>query len=91
MSRATMAILDHYSSTPDDPKHDNCPGGEKWWCSYKRGLISGDTNEHVPIKNPIAPAIYHCIKPAFEHLSNVSFLEGCIKAYTQNSNESCTV
>ena len=88
MSTATMAILDHYSSTPDEPKHDNCPGGEKSWCSYKRSLISGDANEHVPIKNPIAPAIYHRIKPVFERLSNVSFLQGCIKAYTQNSNES---
>ena len=26
MSTAAMATQDHYSSTPDDPKHDHCPG-----------------------------------------------------------------
>ena len=83
-----MAILDHYSSTLEEPKHDNCPVGEKSWCSYQRSLISGDVNDHIPIKNPIVPAIYDRIKPVFDRLSSVTFLEGCVNAYTQNANES---
>ena len=34
MSKYAWAILDHYSSTVEDREHDNCPPGEKSWCSY---------------------------------------------------------
>ena len=88
MSKATMAILDNYSSTPEEPRHENCPKGDNSWCSYQRAVAKKDVNLHVPIKNPICPAIYERIKPAFERLSSVPFLEGCVNAYTQNANES---
>lgn len=83
-----MAILDHYASTTENPRHDNCPKGQSSWCSYQRSVFSGNPSEHVPIKDPIAPAIYERIKPLFLRLSSVSFLEGCVNAFTQNANES---
>lgn len=35
MSKATKAILQHYSSTVDRPRHDDCPAGPYSWCSYQ--------------------------------------------------------
>ena len=87
MSKATTAILDHYSSTIENPKHENCPEGVTSWCSFQRSLATEDA-QHIPIKNPIAPAIYERIKPVFDRLSSIPFLEGSVNAYTQNANES---
>ena len=29
-----LGILDHYSSTPEKPRHENCPTGPESRCSY---------------------------------------------------------
>ena len=87
MSRGVWAILDHYSSTIENPRHSNCPAGESSWCSYQRDLALG-TNNHRPIKNPLRPAVREVMVPVFERLASKSFLEGCVKCYTQNTNES---
>lgn len=34
MSKATHLILKHYSSTPENPRHEDCLGGEDSWGSY---------------------------------------------------------
>ena len=36
MSRATHAILQHYSSTLENPNHEDCPPRKNLWCSYNR-------------------------------------------------------
>lgn len=87
MSKATMAILKHYSSTVDDPKHEDCPKGSSSWCSYQRDKASG-SNLHVPIKDPLPDAVVEVIQPLFDRLGDEAFLVGCEKCYTQNANES---
>ena len=38
MSKATMAILDHYE---EDTLHDHCPPGKRKWCSLQRDVATG--------------------------------------------------
>ena len=86
MSKATHAILKHYSSTPEEPKHDDCPTGPNSWCSYQRNQANG-TNLHKPIKNPLPDAVVEVMQPLFDRLGNDTFLVGCESCYTQNRNE----
>ena len=87
MSKSVLAILDHYSSTIENPLHSNCPDGESSWCSYNRDKAL-NTNFHRPIKNALRPAVRQVMLPLFDRLSSVPFLEGCKECYTQNPNES---
>ena len=86
MAQATRAILKHYSSTPENPQHDDCPKGSSSWCSYQRD-ISSRQRTHKPIKNPLPPAVVEVIQPLFNRLSDERLLAGCEKCYTQNPNE----
>lgn len=87
MSKATHAILKHYSSTPEEPRHDDCPKGSSSWCTYQKDMANG-TNLHKPIKNPLCPAIVEVVQPIFDRLGNEAFLSGCENCMTQNVNES---
>ena len=86
MSRSTWAILDHYSSTAEEPKHDKCPTGETSWCSFQRDRVTGQTT-YKPVKWPFSKAVLDALKPLFERLASVEFLEGCRDCKTQNPNE----
>ena len=86
MSRATHAILKHYSSTLENPNHEDCPPGKNSWCSYNRDVASG-TNYHQPIKNPLPSAAVAKIQPLFDHLGSKEFLTSCEDSKTQNVNE----
>ncbi|XP_057304114.1 uncharacterized protein LOC130641359 [Hydractinia symbiolongicarpus] len=87
MSEAVWAILEHYSSSSDEPRHQRCPVGPTSWCSYNRDLCLG-TNAHKPLKNPLRPAVRETLIPLFTRLANQEFLEGVKQCYTQNPNES---
>ena len=49
MSKATMAILDHYK---EDKLHEHCPPGKESWCSFQRDVATG-SSFNKPIKNPL--------------------------------------
>lgn len=87
MAKATHAILKHYSSSPDNPCHDDCPKGASSWCSYNRDKATA-SNQHVPIKNPLPPAVVKVMEPIFNRLGDKHFLVGSEKCLTQNTNES---
>lgn len=87
MAQATRAILKHYSSTPENPQHEDCPTGKKSWCSVQKD-IACNTNTHQPIKDPIPPAVVEVIQPVFDKLSSESFLAACERCLSQNRNES---
>ena len=82
-----MAILDHYSSTTEHPRHENCPDGPESWCSWKRDLVNGEST-HTAIQNPFTPELRAIILPTFERLGDRKFLEKCKNCRTQNVNES---
>lgn len=83
MSQATHAILKHYSSTPETPRHEDCPTGPDSWCTY-----NNEKATHVPIENPVPPAVVDVVLPVFDRLGKKEFLVGCEKCLTQNANES---
>ena len=87
MARSTRAILKHYSSTVEEPKHDDCPAGASSWCSFQRDIANG-TDLHKPIKNPFSDAVVEVMQPLFDRLGDETFLIGCEGCYTQNRNES---
>ena len=87
MSRATHAILKHYSDLPLESRHGDCPTGQSSWCSYNRDIATKETS-HRPIKNPLPVAVVKAIQPIFEKLGDPTFLAGCEGALTQNVNES---
>ena len=87
MPRATHAILKHYSSTVDKPRHQDCPTGEDSWCSYNRDIATGKAT-HQPIKNLFPEAVVKAIQPIFNKLGDEHFLAGSEKCLTQNANES---
>ena len=87
MSKEVLAILYHYGSTEENPRHDHCPSGESSWCSYKRDEAL-NTSTHRLIKNPFHNAVIEKLEPVFKRLSDVAFLEGVKYCNTQNPNES---
>ena len=86
MSKATHAIIKHYSSTPEKPNHEDYPQDQNSWCSYNRDIAAG-TNYHQPIKNPLPPAVVAEIQPLFDRLGSKEFLANCEKRSTWNVNE----
>ena len=64
MSKATMAILNHYK---EDTLHDHCPPAKGSWCDFKRDVAT-ESSFHKPIKNPLPDAAVKVIKPLFDHL-----------------------
>lgn len=67
MARSTRAILKYYSSTVEEPKHDDCTAGASSWCSFQRDIANG-TNLHKPIKNPLSDAVVEVMQPLFDRL-----------------------
>ena len=86
MSKATHAIIKHYSSIPEKPNHEDCPQDRNSWCSYNRDIATG-TNYHRPIKNPLPSTFVAEIQPLFDRLGNKEFIASCEKGSTQNVNE----
>ena len=87
MSKATHAILKHYASTPEQPRHEDCPMGKDSWCSHNRDKATGQTT-HVPIQDPLPEAVVKVMQPTFDRLWSEQFLVGCEKCLDQNNNES---
>ena len=64
MSKATMAILDHYK---EDTLHDHCPAGKVRWCSFQRDVAT-ESSFHKPIKNQLPDVVVKVMKPLFGRL-----------------------
>ena len=86
MARETRAILKHYSSTPENQNHEDCPTGKSSWCSFNRDKSTNE-DTYRPIKNPLPLAVVAEIQPLFDRLSKKEFLAACEEVKTQNLNE----
>ena len=69
MSKAAMAILDHYK---EDTLHDYCPPDKGSWCSFQRDVAT-KSSFHKPIKNPLQHAVVKVIKLLFDRLGKKNF------------------
>ena len=72
MAKEIWAILDHYSSTLDKPKHDNYPKEESSWCPYQRD-IPNYQRTYKPAKWPLTKAIVDVLHPLFIQFMNDGF------------------
>jgi len=87
MAKAAHAILKYYSSTPENPHHEDCPQGAGSWCSYNCGLATGG-NTHKPIRDSLPQAVVDVVQPTFDRLGNEQFLAGCENCIDHNNYES---
>lgn len=89
MKTAIMSTLDHYCSTDEKPRHDNCPHGAKTWCNWRKAQVAGTLESfRHPINRVIQPDIEEYIRPIYEDLSRDDLLTKCLGGHTQNANES---
>jgi hypothetical protein len=89
MSKATMAILKHYTALPASTQHEDCPTGTSSWCKYQADLARNDGEvKYIEIKNPLSKALYEVLLPTFKALSNIGLLSACTNCKDQNANES---
>ena len=82
MEKAVRAILYHRGSSDQKPMHKYCPKGADSWCGWQRDRKSYKHHDTIP------PSIFKELKPIFTRLSDRKLLERCVKAQTQNANES---
>ncbi|CAH4030915.1 unnamed protein product [Pieris brassicae] len=64
-----MATLDHYCSTDELPRHDNCPEVAESWCEWRKAET---TNTLAAFKHPprlIDEHVEKHIRPVYEDLS----------------------
>jgi len=87
MAKATKAILKHYSSTEEEPKHEDCPAGSVSWCSYQRDIADG-TNLHKPIENPFPEAVVEVLQPLFDRLGDENLLAATSATHKTRMNVS---
>ena len=69
MSQEAWAIVKHYASTIDHPQYENCPKGERSWCSYQRDIATG-SQTYKPAKSPFSAAIVNAVTPIFKRLAD---------------------
>lgn len=91
MQKDIMATLKHCSSTNENPDHEDCPKGEESWCLYNRYKSSKNKDKqfnHKKMDVQLSKEVVKYMVPVYEHLSCPELLERCVRAGTQNSNES---
>ena len=88
LKRRIFAILFHFSSSDEHPKHIHCPTGEKSWCFWQRAIATskdpGSHKEHDTLPSEIGKKLV----PIFQRLSDENLLKRCMRTKTQNPNES---
>lgn len=88
MKNAIWATYYHYSSTDENPQHDQCPTGADSWCEWQKAAASNDLTSFKHTYSPLTSDVLEAIKPIYEDLSKDALLERCVGGFTQNNNES---
>lgn len=83
MKKAVWATYNHYTSTNENPQHDDC---SESWCEYKK--LKAQNLEHT-FDHPPAfdESTANILKPIYEELSLDDLLQRCLGKNTQNNNE----
>ncbi|XP_032676769.1 uncharacterized protein LOC116846694 [Odontomachus brunneus] len=88
MRKAIFATLDHYCSSDESPRHDNCPPGADSWCKWRQAEARNELSTYQHEARVIDNKIEKHIRPIYEKLSTEDLLTRCLGGHTQNSNES---
>ena len=88
MRNAIMATLDHYCSTDELPRDDNCPEGAESWCEWRKAEATNTLAAFKHAPRLIDELVEKHIRPVYEGLSKDELLTRCLGGHTQNANES---
>lgn len=88
MKKAIWATYEHYSSTDDNPQHNNCPSGEDSWCEYQKAAAANSLKSFKHNYDALPNEVLTALKPIYQDLSKEALLERCLGGFTQNNNES---
>lgn len=84
-----MATLFHCNSTDSDTQHGACPDGINSWCFYNKAIAERRTPQsHNIMSVRLSASIVEKIIPIYERLSSYDQFMRCVRAKTQNVNES---
>ncbi|KYQ56969.1 hypothetical protein ALC60_04084 [Trachymyrmex zeteki] len=85
--KAIFATLNHYCSSDESPRHDNCPPGADSWCKWRQAESRNELATYKHEDQVIDNNIEKHLRPIYEKLSTEDLLTRCL-GRTQNSNES---
>ena len=88
MRKRIFAILFHYSSSDEHPKHVHCPPGDKSWCFWQRAVAHGKEPGTHKDHETLGVEIGKKMVPIFQRLTDEELLKRCSRKKTQNANES---
>ncbi|CAF3259605.1 unnamed protein product [Rotaria sp. Silwood2] len=91
MERNCRASFMHNIKQSDrELQHLFCPSGRHSWCSYQRDKYVPITEKIDSIKDTkrLDMVFLHILTPMIDKLTDASLLQRCLRASTQNANES---
>ena len=88
MRKRIFAILFHYSSSDNNPKHVHCPPGDRSWCFWQRAVAQGKEPGTHKDHETLGVEIGKRMVPIFQRLTDKELLKRCSRKKTQNANES---
>jgi hypothetical protein len=96
MQQYCRAAFYHYMKTDnhdEEEQHQFCPKTKKTWCTYHKDklLKSVENDTKAKKKKPhiyLDPIFRHILQPMIDTLTSRELLRRCLRAVTQNSNES---
>ena len=87
MDSEIWAVLDHYSSTPKNPKRSNYPKDDRSCWAFQGDIATGK-RMYRPIKWPWSQRKIDIVRPVFIKITNEVFLDRCKQGCNQNTKES---
>ena len=88
MRKNIFAILFHYSSSDNNPKHVHCPPNDKSWYFWQRAVAKGKEPGTHKDHETLGVEIGKMVVPIFQRLTDKELLRSCSRKKTQNANES---
>ncbi|XP_066584858.1 uncharacterized protein [Prorops nasuta] len=70
LKKAAMATLDHYCSTDESPRHENCPTNTDSWCEWHKAEATNRLASFKHSARLIDEKVEEHIRPIYEEFSN---------------------
>lgn len=77
-----MAILYHYCSTNEKPRHENCPPGAESWCEWRKTEARGEEKNYNHPSLIITSDVGKHLLPIYQGLSKEELLTRCLGGKT---------
>jgi hypothetical protein len=94
MRKYCLAAFHHYIKTNNnnqEEQHKFCPKTNDTWCMYQRDKLLLNTNNNTKIiknRTYLDPIFGEILQPMIAKMTSKKLLRRCLRAITQNTNES---